>query len=215
MDLSRFLPDRIVEEYLGSGPNLVWLLVVNATAFLVGIRFYVETMPSVPTFLWPLYGDSPTALALATLSLATLLPALGGRVLDSPINRPLAYLHTLSFAWLVKYGLWTFVALNLHPELYFGFDQQALYDYWFIIGTHLLFVLEALAIARIGRTTRGALGFALVALLVNDVFDYWFGFHPPLRYTPEVVLPAVTIGLTLATVACAKVVFLPLASRTE
>jgi uncharacterized membrane protein YpjA len=215
MDLSRLLSDRVVEEYLGSGPTLVWLLVVNATAFLVGIRFYVETMPSVPTFLWPLYGDSPMALALATLSLATLLPALGGRVLDSPINRPLAYLHTLSFVWLVKYGLWTFVALNLRADLYFGFDQQALYDYWFIVGTHLLFVLEAVAIARIGRTTRGALGFALVALLVNDVFDYWFGFHPPLRYTPELVLPAVTVALTFVTVECAAVVFPPLSIGTE
>ncbi|SEO66915.1 Uncharacterized membrane protein YpjA [Halogranum amylolyticum] len=215
MDLSRLLSDHVVEEYLGSAPTLVWLLVVNATAFLVGIRFYVETMPSVPTFLWPLYGDSPTALALATLSLATLLPALEGRVLDSPINRPLAYLHTLSFVWLVKYGLWTFVALNLHPELYFGFDQQALYDYWFIIGTHLLFVVEAVAIARVGRTTRGALGFALVALLVNDVFDYWFGYHPPLRYAPGVVLPAVTVGLTLLAVGCAGSVFVPLARKTE
>ena len=215
MDLSRLLSDRVVEEYLGSGPTLVWLLVVNATAFLVGIRFYVETMPSVPTFLWPLYGDSPMALALATLSLATLLPALGGRVLDSPVNRPLAYLHTLSFVWLVKYGLWTFVALNLRADLYFGFDQQALYDYWFIVGTHLLFVLEAVAIARIGRTTRGALGFALVALLVNDVFDYWFGFHPPLRYTPELVLPTVTVALTFATVVCAAIVLPPLSIGTE
>lgn len=215
MDLSHLLSDDVIEEYLGSGPTLVWLLVVNATAFLVGIRFYVETMPSVPTFLWPLYGDSPAALALATLSLATLLPALGGRVLDSPINRPLSYLHTLSFVWLVKYGLWTFVALNLHPELYFGFDQQALYDYWFIIGTHLLFLLEAVAIARVGRTTRGALGFALVLLLVNDVFDYWFGFHPPLRYTPGLLLPAITVGLSLVAVACAGFAFGPAAVRTE
>lgn len=215
MDLSRLLSDRTIEAYLGSGPTLVWLLVVNATAFLVGIRFYVETMPSVPTFLWPLYGDSPMALALATLSLATLLPALGGRVLDSPMNRPLAYLHTLSFVWLVKYGVWTAIALNLHPELYFGFDQRALYDYWFIIGTHLLFVLEAVAIARVGRTTRGALAFALVALLANDIFDYWFGFHPPLRYTPDLVLPVVTVILSLGTVAVAGMVFAPFTTKTE
>ncbi|SDM47639.1 Uncharacterized membrane protein YpjA [Halogranum gelatinilyticum] len=215
MDLSRLLSDRAIEEYLGSGPTLVWLLVVNATAFLVGIRFYVETMPSVPTFLWPLYGDSPMALALATLSLATLLPALGSRVLDTPMNRPLAYLHTLSFVWLVKYGVWTAIALNLRPELYFGFDARALYDYWFIIGTHLLFVLEAVAIARIGRTTRGALGFALVLLLANDIFDYWFGFHPPLRYTPDLVLPAVTVVLSFGTVLLAGRVFAPLSARTE
>ncbi|WP_101294667.1 DUF1405 domain-containing protein [Halegenticoccus soli] len=214
MVAERVVPDRLVEYYLGNGPSLVWLLVVNATAFLVGVRYYVETMPAVGTFLWPLYGDSPTALALATLSLATLLPALG-RVspLDAPTNRPLAYLHTLSFVWLVKYGLWTVVALNLRPDLYVGFTLDSLWSYWGIILTHVLFVVEALLIARVGRTTRGALALALGLMLASDAFDYAFGYHPPIRYEPGATLAAATVALSVLSVAFAAREFAPLAEN--
>jgi len=201
--LRRPLPERYAESYLSHGPSLVALLVVAATAFLLGVRFYVDTMPAVPTLLWPLYADSPTAIALVTLSLATLLPNLGRRLHEAPSNRPLAYLHTLAFVWLVKYGLWTAIALNLRPALYFGFSGTALYDYWFIIGTHLLFVVLAFALLHYGRTTRGTLGLSVLLLLVNDVVDYGFGLHPPLRYEPGVVLPTVTVGLSIGVVALA------------
>jgi uncharacterized membrane protein YpjA len=190
------LPGRLVEYYLGNGPSLVWLLVVNATAFLVGVSFYVHSDPSlrdVPTFLYPLFGDSPAALALATLSLATLLPTLGLPVRDAPQNRPLAYLHTLAFVWLVKYGVWTVVAL---------------WNYWGIMLTHALFLVEAAVIPRFGRTTRGALVFALGLALVNDVYDYGFGFYPPLRYdATETLLPAITVGLSVGSVLLAARLF--------
>jgi uncharacterized membrane protein YpjA len=196
---TRLLPERVVQYYLGNGPSLGLLLVANGLAFLVGVSFYVHSDPSlrdVHTFLYPLFGDSPTALALGTLSLATLLPNLGNRVRDAPVNRPLAYLHTFAFVWLVKYAVWTVVALNLRPDLYLGFSGAALWDYWGIVLTHLLFVGEALLIPYYGRTTRGALVAALLALLVNDVYDYGFGFYPPLRYEPGLVLPAVTVALS-------------------
>ena len=211
--LHRPLPYRYAEAYLSDGPSLVALLVVTATAFLVGVRFYVDTMPGVPTLLWPLYADSPTAIALVTLSLASLLPNLGRRLRAAPTNRPLAYLHTLAFVWLVKYGLWTAVALNRYPALYVGFDPAALYDYWFIIGTHLLFVVLAFAILHYGRTTRGALGLSLALLAVNDFVDYGLGLHPPLRYEPGVVVPTITVGLSVGVVALAAWQFDPLAAE--
>jgi len=205
--LRRPIPRRYVESYLSDGPSLVALLVATSTAFLVGVRFYVETMPEVSTLLWPLYADSPTALALATLSLATLLPNLGKPLSEAPTNRPLAYLHTLAFVWLVKYGLWTAVALNRRADLYFGLSGSALYDYWFIIGTHLLFVVLAFGILHYGRTTRGALGVSLVLLVMNDLLDYGFGYHPPLRYEPGLFLPVVTVGLSVGVVALAAFQF--------
>jgi uncharacterized membrane protein YpjA len=222
---------EVLEYYLGNGPSLVWLLVVNATAFLVGVSFYVHSDPSladVPTLLYPLFGDSPAALALVGISLATLLPNLGRPVREAPINRPLAYLHTLAFVWLVKYGVWTALALNLRLDLYLGFSGAALWDYWGIVLTHLLFVAEAFVVPYYGRTTRGALAFSLVALLVNDVLDYGFGLyalldalglaaplglgvgpiHPPLRYDPlGTVLPAATVLLSVLSVALAGRLF--------
>ncbi len=210
MDLRRPVPERAAQELLGDGFSLSWLLLVNAVAFLVGVRFYVESDPSlreVHTLLWPLFGDSPAAIALATLSLATLLPNLGRRVRDAPVNHPLAYLHTLAFVWLVKYGLWTFVALTLRPDLYVGFSGAALWDYWGIVLTHLGFVAEAYLLPWYGRTTRGALLVALAALLVNDVLDYGFGYYPPLRYDPGVVLVSVTVGLSVLSVVLASRAF--------
>ncbi|WP_135828894.1 DUF1405 domain-containing protein [Halorussus halobius] len=201
------IPERYARRFLEDGANLAWLASVNVLAMLVGVRFYVETMPEVPTYLWPLYADSPAALFLAVLSLTTLLPNLGRRVEDAPQNRPLAYLHTFAFAWLVKYGLWTFVALNLGVGSYFGppWDPDALWSYWFIVLTHLAFVVEAYLLPRYGATTRGALATALAALLVNDALDYAWGIHPPLRYEPGVALPAATVALSvLAVVAAAR-----------
>lgn len=190
------IPRRYARYYLENAPSLLWLLLVNVLALLVGVRFYVETMPAVPTFLWPFYLDSPAALFLATLSLTTLLATLGSPLDEVPQNRVLAYLHTLAFVWLVKYGLWTFLALNLGFTHYF----PDLYDYWFIVLTHLAFVLEAYLLPHYGRTTRGALALSLVLLLANDAFDYLLGYHPPLRYEPGLLLPLATVGLSLLSV---------------
>lgn len=205
---------RWAQYYLGNGPNLVWLLVANVAGVLVGVRYYVETMPAVFTFAWPLYADSPSAVFFAALSIATLLPNLGRRIEDAPMNRPLAYLHTFAFVWLVKYGLWTALVLNLQFSAYY----PELWAYFSILITHLLFVGEAYLIPHYGQTTRGALAVALVALLCNDFVDYWLGdagwcllgrplgrcdLHPPLRADPGVVLPLLTVALSVLSVALA------------
>jgi uncharacterized membrane protein YpjA len=203
MDAEDLVPQRAAEYYLGNAPSLVWLLVADGLGFLVGVRYYVETMPAVSTFLWPLYGDSPTAMAFFALSLATLLPNLGRRVADAPVNGPLAYLHTLAFASLVKYGLWTVVALNLHPELYVGFGLDAIYSYWGILFTHLGFVAAALLIPVYGATTKRALGLTAVFLFASDVFDYGVGYHPPVRYEPGIVLATATTVLSVIALSLA------------
>lgn len=201
MDLEDLVAERVAAEFLGRAHSLVLVLVANAVAFLAGVRFYVDTMPAVPTFLWPIYADSPTAVALATLTLASLSTHLGRSPSSFPANRPLAWLHTFAICWLVKYGLWTAVALNLNVSLYIGFDPASLYIYWGILLTHLLFVGEALLLAHYARTTPASLATALGVLLVGDVADYWFGLHPPLRYEPGLALPAATVLLSLLSVA--------------
>ncbi|KZX47976.1 DUF1405 domain-containing protein [Haloarcula sp. K1] len=193
------LPRRYARYYLEQTPSLVWLLVVNAVAMLVGVRFYVETMPDVSTFLWPLYADSPAALFLMTLSVATLLPFLGKSLDEVPLTVPLAYLHTVALVWLIKMGLWTVVALNIGFDAYF----PAPWAYFGIIVTHLGFVAEGLLVPHYARTTKGALVTALVLALGNDILDYGFGYHPPLRYDPGLVLPLATVGLSVLSVAIA------------
>ena len=208
--LRRPFPERWVQYYLGNGASLGWLLVVDGAAFLLGVSFYVHSDPSLndlSSLAYPLFGDSPTALALATLSVATLLPNLGRRVTEAPSNRVLALLHTLAFVWLVKYGLWTAVALNLRPDLYVGFTPALLWEYWGILITHLFFLLQAAVIPYYGRTTREALVAALVLLFVNDAFDYGLGLYPPLRYEAGPLLAGITVVLSVVAVATAAWVF--------
>lgn len=211
----RIIPEQWAQYYLENAPSLVWLLFGNVVAVLVGVRFYVETMPAVSTFLWPFYADSPAAVFLMALSLATLLPFIGHNRSQSqgqgqgqgrshglsavPRTRVLAYLHTLSFVWLVKMGLWTFVALNIGFSAYFPEP----WAYFGIIITHFGFVAEAYLIPHYGSTTRGALVTALVLLLINDVLDYGFDLHPPLRYEPGGTLIIATVALSVLSVGLA------------
>ena len=199
-----------MEYYLGNPASLGWLLVADAVAFLVGVSFYVHSDPSLrdlSALAYPLFGDSPTALALAILSVATLLPHLGRPLDDTPSNRLLALVHTLAFAWLVKYGVWTAVALNLRPDLYVGFTPALLWEYWGILLTHLFFLLHAAVIPYYGRTSREALAAALVLLLLNDAFDYGFGLYPPLRYEAGPVLAGITVALSVLVVGYANWAF--------
>ena len=206
----RPFPDRWVEYYLGNPASLGWLLVADAAAFLVGVSFYVHSDPSLrdlSALAYPLFGDSPTALALAILSVATLLPHLGRPLDDTPSNRLLALVHTLAFVWLVKYGVWTAIALNLRPDLYVGFTPALLWEYWGILLTHLFFLLHAAVIPYYGRTSREALAAALVLLLLNDAFDYGFGLYPPLRYEAGPVLAGITVALSVLVVGYANWAF--------
>ncbi len=198
------IPRRWAAYYLENAPSLSWLVAGNAALVVLGARWYVgRGLDEVSTFLWPLFADSPMAAGLAALAFATLLANLGRSIADVPLNRPLAYLHTLAFAWLVKYGLWTAVALNRGFGVYFP-DPLA---YWGVLLSHLALVAEASLLPHAGATTRGALGVALVALLANDVVDYAFGYHPPLRYDPGTGLAVASVALSVGTVWAASRAF--------
>ena len=193
------IPHPVARYYLENAPSLVVLIVLNLAGMLVGVRFYVESMPDIHTFLWPFYLDSAVALLLMAGSLLVVVANLGRPLEAVPQNRVLAVLHTLAFVWLVKYGLWTAVALTIGHQHYF----PSLTDYWFLVITHLAFVIQAFLIPHYGTTSREALGIALALLLLNDLLDYGFGLHPPLRYDPGVGLVLITVGLSVGAVALA------------
>jgi uncharacterized membrane protein YpjA len=190
---SEVVPRRWARYFLENAPSLVWLVFANVAAVFVGVHFYLPSLPAVETLVWPLYMDSPVATLLMALALATLLPNLGRRLDDAPANAVLAYLHTIAFVWLVETGLWTALALNLEVGAYF----PAVWNYFGILATHLLFVPQAYLLPHYGKTTRGALVTAVALVLVNDVVDYGFGFHPPLEYEagPVLVVGSVCTGL--------------------
>ncbi|WP_048075168.1 DUF1405 domain-containing protein [Haloquadratum walsbyi] len=207
-------PTRWVQYYLTKPASLGWLLIADGVAFLVGVNFYVHSEPSlqaVSALLYPLFGDSPTGLALASLSVATILPYVKRTqpqlLANMPSNHLVSILHTLAFVWLIKYGIWTGIALNLRPDLYIGFTPALLWEYWGILLTHAFFILQAMTIPYYGETSRTALFIALVLLLSNDVFDYGFGLYPPLRYEAGTILAMITLGLSVAVILLAADAF--------
>ena len=207
-------PTRWVRYYLTRPASLGWLLIADGVAFLVGVNFYVHSDPSlqaVSPLLYPLFGDSPTALALASLSVATILPFVRCTqfqpLANIPSNHLVSILHTLAFVWLIKYGLWTGIALNLRPDLYIGFTPALLWEYWGILLTHAFFILQAMAIPYYGETSRTALFVAFTLLLINDAFDYGLGLYPPLRYEAGMMLAVITVGLSIVVVLLAADAF--------
>ncbi|WP_281193675.1 DUF1405 domain-containing protein [Halorubrum sp. F4] len=197
----RRVRDAVAEELLGDARSLGVVFGLTAFMFLIGVDYYAGTLGNVPTVLWPLYADSAVAVALGSLSLATLLPTVGSGdpVTETPTNRPLAYLHTVSFVWLVQFGLWPVVSLNLAFRSYVTAPDAWIY-YWGVLGTHLCFVGLALSFPAFGRTTRGALALAGALGVANVVVDYWVGYHPPLLYEPGGRLALATLGIAGASV---------------
>jgi hypothetical protein len=187
----------IAEELLGTPRSLGVVLAFVAFMLAVGIGYYAPTAGEVPVPLWPLYADSAVAVALGGAALAALVPTVraGGSVVDdAPTSRPLAYLQTLAFVWLVTFGLWPLVSLNLAVSQYVAAPDAWIY-YWGVLGTHLLFVGLALLFPAFGRTTRGALALALGLAVGNVALDYGFGYHPPLLYEPGPLLAGATLAI--------------------
>ena len=205
------IPETVARNYLEQAPSLLWLIGANLVAVLVAVRFYVDAMVDVHTFLWPLYLDSATAVLLMALSLTTLLPFIGTDIRQATTNRPLAYLHTITFVWLVYMGIWTVAALSLRPDIYLSDPTEAfaLFGFVGIVVTHLLFVVEAYLIPHYGRTTRGALALAGILLALNLIVDFGFGYHPPLEYEPGVALPAISVAIAVLALYLASRAFRP------
>ncbi len=192
----------IAEELLGTPRSLAVVLAFTGFMFVVGAGYYAPTAGDVPVWLWPLYADSAVAVALGGVVLLRIVPTVrsGDRLTtDAPVSRPLAYLHTLAFVWLVQFGLWPLISLNLAFGAYVAAPDAWIY-YWGVLGTHLCFVGLALLFPAFGRTTRGALATALALVAINVVVDYGFGYHPPLLYEPGWPLAGATLALGVGSV---------------
>jgi uncharacterized membrane protein YpjA len=193
------VPERVARVYLDQEGSRVILVLANCLAILVGLRFYVQgdQLVANSAVLWPVIIDSPLSVTWMVFSLFALAGA-GSRAAyrDSWFHQ---LVDTLAFVSLVKYGLWTAVAVNYFFGLYF----PAPWAYFGILFTHLVMVGEAFLLPYYARTSKPALGVALAWLLVNDVADYAFGLAPRLRGDELGSLPAITVGLSLLSVGLA------------
>jgi uncharacterized membrane protein YpjA len=193
------VPERVARVYLDQEGSRAILILANCLAILVGLRFYVQgdQLVANSAVLWPVIVDSPLSVAWMVFSLFALAGA-GGRAAyrDSWFHR---LVDTLAFVSLVKYGLWTAVAVNYFFGLYF----PAPWAYFGILFTHLVMVGQAFLLPYYAKTSKQALAVALAWLLLNDVADYWVGLAPRLRGDELGLLPGITVGLSLLSVGLA------------
>ncbi|WP_394324734.1 MULTISPECIES: DUF1405 domain-containing protein [Halorubrum] len=194
----------LAEELLGAPRSFAAVCAFTLFMLGVGVAYYAPTAGTVPPALWPLYADSAVAVALGGGVLAAIAPTVrrGDPLAEAPASRGLAYLQTIAFVWLVQFGLWPLVSLNLAFAEYVAAPDAWIY-YWGVIGTHLLFVGLALLFPAFGRTTRGALATALALGVANVGLDYGLGYHPPLLYEPGAGLAAATLAIAVGAVALA------------
>ena len=194
----RRVRDAAAAELLGQPRSLTAVVALTTAMVGIGVAYYLDTLLSVPVVLWPLYADSAVATTLCLISLVTIAPTVvaGAPLTSVPATRGRAYLYTVSFVWLVQFGVWPLVSLNLAFDAYVSAPDAWVY-YWGVLGTHLLFVGIALLFPTFGRTTPGALVVALCLGVANVVVDYGLGYHPPLVYEPGAILAGVTLGIAV------------------
>jgi len=183
------LPATWVRPYLEGQFELAGLLLANGVAFLVGLQYYAASFDAHHFLLWWLFADSPAALALGAVALATLVPSAGSRA-QRQTGRLSAVIHTLAVVALVFTGVWTTIIVG------WGFPTYEPTAALFLIVTHLGFVVEAAFLAHVGSTDRVALSVAAALLGVSLGYDYWLGNHPPIPYEagPVPLIAAVIVA---------------------
>lgn len=172
------LPAAAVRPYLEGQFELAGLLAANGIAFLVGLQYYAASFDQVHFLTWWLFADSPVALALGTVALATMIPSAGSRA-KRQTGQLSAVIHTLAIVALVFTGVWTTIVVG------WGWATTTTYapsEALFLILTHLGFVVEAAVLAHVGTTDRIALGTAGLFVGVTLYYDYVLGHHPPIPY---------------------------------
>lgn len=139
------------------------LLLINILGSIYGFYWYWDQLMHTPLIYWIFTPDSPLASTYFTFTLIYLL-----QKKEAPV------LYFLSFATLIKYGLWA-VFVNTH--------------YWIISGqVHWLEVM--LWVSHLGMAVQGLIylcffrpnlrSWSLVSMwmMISDYVDYSWGLHP-------------------------------------
>ncbi len=154
--------------------------IINLVGTAFGFWYYGfhPLPPSDPLFTWQFAGEPVTMWLLVPDSpVATLFIA--AALLVWRAGHSSEYLNTLAFFGCWKLGLWT-------PYVLLAFADGFLADtpvpmYAFLVGSHLLMVVQGFLLHRISDFPVRAVGVALLWYGLNDVVDYFL----PIVGTPH------------------------------
>ncbi|MEE9323392.1 MAG: DUF1405 domain-containing protein [Candidatus Aenigmarchaeota archaeon] len=151
----------ISEKILGNRRFLIFLIFANLAGFFVGIHYYWEQLMGSSPLLWIVILDSPISVLL--FALVCVMIYLRKRVPD--------ILKFLASVYVIKYGIWTMLAIYLYWNTYVVFEDQ-------VVGVLNLFlhfgmILEGIVLIPKIRPNKYNTLIVFALLLANDYFDYF------------------------------------------
>ncbi|GAB6861656.1 DUF1405 domain-containing protein [Haloplanus litoreus] len=151
------------------GLSLAWAVVVtNLVGTAFGFWYYRFQFAAEPLVAWPLVPDSPVATFFIALSLALW-----------KLGRSNEVVNALAFFGCWKLGLWTPFVLVAFADGFLATTPVPMYI--FLLGSHLMMVVEAFVIHRYSDFPVGAVAVAVAWYGLNDLVDYFL----PLVGTPH------------------------------
>jgi uncharacterized membrane protein YpjA len=156
------------------GLRLAWLVVaVNLVGTAFGFWYYRFQFAAEPPVVWPVVPDSPVATLFIALSLALW-----------KLGRSSETVNALAFFGCWKLGLWTPFVLVAFADGFLA--ATALPMYAFLLGSHLMMVVEAFVVYRYSDFPVGAVAVAVAWYGFNDLVDY---FVPVIGTPHHTLLP--------------------------
>ncbi|AZH26648.1 DUF1405 domain-containing protein [Haloplanus aerogenes] len=151
------------------GLSLAWVVVVtNLVGTAFGFWYYRFQFAAEPLAIWPLVPDSPVATLFIALSLALW-----------KLGRSSETVNALAFFGCWKLGLWTPFVLVAFADGFLATTPLPMYA--FLLGSHLMMVVEAFIIHRYSDFPVYAVAVAVAWYGLNDLVDYFV----PLVETPH------------------------------
>ncbi|MFB6196521.1 MAG: DUF1405 domain-containing protein [Haloplanus sp.] len=143
------------------GLSLAWAVVaINLVGTAFGFWYYRFQFAAEPLVVWPLVPDSPLATLFIAASLALW-----------KLGRPSETVNALAFFGCWKLGLWTPFVLLAFAEGFLATTPLPMYA--FLVGSHLMMVVEAFLIHRYADFPVGAVAVAVAWYGLNDLVDYF------------------------------------------
>jgi len=202
---------RVVENL---GLSLAWVVVItNLVGTAFGFWYYRFQFAAERPIVWLFVPDSPVATLFIALSLALW-----------KLGRSNEVVNALAFFGCWKLGLWTPFVLVTFADGFLATTPLPMYT--FLLGSHLMMVVEAFVIHRYSDFPVGAVAVAVAWYGLNDLVDYFV----PLVGTPHHTLlpgqrivdgtithlsPTHELAAAFAVVLTLTATFLTLATRVK
>ena len=153
----------ISEKILGNRRFLIFLIFANLAGFFVGIHYYWEQLMDSSPLLWIVILDSPISVLL--FSTVCFMIYFRKKIPD--------LLKFLASAYVIKYGVWTMLAIYLYWSNYVVFEDQVVGVINFFL--HFGMIAEGIVLIPKIRPNKHNSIIVLLLLLANDCFDYFLG----------------------------------------